>query len=329
MAAGGCPIDGDGDEVGSTGATAETDRTTTGLGSSSSGKEASSGESSEGSSAGSSGADESSSGTTGGAGFVHCEPEAETPLSGDAMGLFSAANEDDETSTMPLSTPAGGYVTATFAPGLARGSVFAFGSGTADVFNTVEQDYEEAVDIAFLAAPGTSYRLEGRQQGNANPNEYPFDWSISWSAVPIPDCWEPNNSMADASEIALGHVISGYINAGQTSGDEVPPAEWLDFYQLEVEAAGTLTVDMMQVPGDGLVRVRVLDDAGEQVGTIEHPNEETEPFADVVELDGPGTYFIEVNPFLLPTQRVADDTAGGTPSSWTTPYTFELTLDPA
>lgn len=316
-------IETNGDDEGSTGATAETDpsSSTSGMSSSESGEESSS--------EGSTGADGSSSGTTGGEGFAHCEPDPEMPLSGDAMGSFSAANEDGETSTMGLSTPAGGYVTATFTPGFARGGVFAFGSGTADVFNTVEQDYEEPVDIAFLAAPGTTYRLEARQQGNANPDEYPFGWGLTWSAVPIPDCWEPNNTMADASAIALGHPISGYINAGQTSGDPVPPEDWLDMYQFEVEEVGMLTVDMMQVPGDGLVRARVFDDAGNSVGSIEHPNEETEAFSDVVELTAAGTYFLEVNPFLLPTQRVADDTKGDIPSSWTTPYIFELTLDPA
>ncbi len=303
VVAGGCTIDVDGDDDGSTGATAETDPAA-------------------------SGGDESGSGTDGWSEFSHCEPDPQAPLSGDAMGSFSGANEDGQASTMGLSAPAGGYVTATFTPGLARGGLFAFGSGDADVFNTVEQDYEEPVDIAFLAAPGVAYQLEARQQGNANPDEYPFGWALSWSAVPIPDCWEPNNSMGDASDVALGHAISGYINAGQSGGDPVAPADWLDFYRFEVEEAGTLRVDMMQVPGDGLVRARVLDQAGEQVGSIEHPSEETEPFSDVVDL-GSGTYFLEVNPFLLPTQRVADDAEGGIPSSWTTPYTFELSLDPA
>lgn len=321
LVVGGCIIDVDGDGDGSTGATAETDPNTTAAGSSETGEGSSSG--------GSSGADDSSSGTTGGAGFVHCEPGPEMPLSADAMGEFSMANQDGQASTMGLSTPAGGYVTATFAPGLARGGLVAFGGGKMDIFGSVEGDYEEPVNIAFLAAPGTSYRLEGRQQGNANPDEYPFGWTLSWSAVPIPDCWEPNDSMDDAAEIVLGESISGYINAGQVDADPVPQEGWLDYYRFEVDEPGTLTVDMKQVPGDGLVRARVFDAAGEPVGSLDHPSDENELFAHVLDLDDPGTYFLEVHPFLRPTLSVADDSEDGIPSSWTTPYIFELTLDPS
>ncbi len=266
---------------------------------------------------------------SGSAGFEHCEFGPLDALSGDASGSFSEANELGQTQTMALSNPGGGYLQVTFDPSLARGRIEVFGTDDDVLFSTAEQVPESLVSLSGLVGEGASFRVEGQQALNANPDEYPFGWSLQWSVTPIPDCWEPNDTMAEAADIALGHPISGYANAGATVGNEaLPPEAWLDWYRVEVPEPGTLNVDMMQVPADGLLRTRVYDSAGAQVGSIAEPNDAM-PYVGSVELEAAGSYFVEVEPFLRPTLEVGDLDDGGLADSWTTPYVFALTLDPA
>ncbi|MEM6294210.1 MAG: hypothetical protein AAGA54_23235 [Myxococcota bacterium] len=266
---------------------------------------------------------------SGGASFEHCEFGPIDALSGDASGSFSEANELSQTQTMALSNPGGGYLEVTFDPGLARGRVEVFGTDDSVLFSTAEQVPESLVSLSGLIAEGASFRVEGQQALNANPDEYPFGWSLQWSVTPIPDCWEPNDTIAEAPDIALGVPISGYATAGATVGNEaLPPEAWLDWYRVDVPEPGTLTVDMMQVPADGLLRTRVFDASGDPVGSITEPNDPM-PYAGSVEIGAAGSYFVQVEPFLRPTLEVGDLDDGALADSWTTPYVFALTLEPA
>lgn len=325
LISGACIIETDADDDGSTGEVTETDAAST----SSGGSETSDGETGADGSSGEASGSSTGSGTTGGSTFSHCEPQPEEPVSGMDMISFGGPEDEIISATESLSTPAGGYLEATFSPGLARGALRVFGLGKLDIFNTNEQDPEEPVSLAILIAADTPYSLTGTQALTANPDEYPFDVGISWRLTPIPDCWEPNNTREDASAIELGHPITGYINAGQRSGDEaLENAEWLDWYRFEVPEPGALVIDMTQVPGDGLVRARFSDSEGDQIGAVLEPNDPQSTFTDRVEIDTPGTYWLEINPFLRPTREVGDLDDAQIPSSWTTPYVFELSLDP-
>ena len=322
LISGACIIETDADDDGSSGQVQDTEAGST----TSTGSETSEGETGADSSSG--GLAESSSGTTGGPSFTHCEPQPEEPLSGMDMVSFGGPDDELDSLTESLATPAGGYLEATFSPGLARGALRVFGSGKLDIFNTNEQDPEEPVSLAILVASDTTYSLTGTQALTANPDEYPFDAALNWTLTPIPDCWEPNNVREDASEIALGHPITGYINAGQRSGDEaLENEEWLDWYRFDVPEPGALVIDMTQVPGDGLVRARFHDADGNQVGAVLEPNDPQSTFTDQVEIDEAGTYWLEINPFIRPTREVGDLDDAQIPSSWTTPYVFELSLE--
>ncbi len=331
LISGACIIETDADDDGSTGEVLDTESgsttsTVSGTTDEETGADSSSGDSGDSSSGESSG---SSSGTTGGSAFSHCDPQPEQPLIGMDMVSFGGPDDELVSFTESLSSPAGGYLEATFSPGLARGVLQVFGSGELDIFNTNEQDPEEPVSLAILIAADTTYSLTGVQAQPAAPAEYPFDAAIDWTLTPIPDCWEPNNTMDDASEIALGHPITGYINAGQRSGDEaLENDEWLDWYRFEVSEPGGLVLDMTQVPGDGLVRARFFDADGNQVGGILEPNDPESTFTDRVEVDAAETYWLEINPFIRPVREVGDLDDALIPPSWTTPYVFELSLDP-
>lgn len=311
----------------------DTDRGSTGEAGSSSGSEStsnddtSSGESSHGSTAA---LDESSSGTTGGPAFEHCEAPTELTSSGSANGSWPEANVDGEGNSMRIDYPAGGYITITHDPGPARGGIQAFGIGDVPVASTGEDEAGEAVTMSFSAVANQPFRLVAEQRASANPDEYPVSWSMSWEEVIIPDCWEPNDTPQDAKLIPFDEMIRGYGNLGLQEGNEFNQEQRSDYFAIDIPSAGDLLLDMTQVPGDGLLRMNLTNEAGEAIGGFAgaEDNDETSPFSALTTVDEAGRYYVEVHMFLTPQTQVPDDSNDGLPRSWTTPYQFELSFTP-
>ena len=253
--------------------------------------------------------------------FEHCDPGDPMSHAGMSMGSFGDVDGTAEVPTDALDFPAGGYVTASFFAGEARGGIAV--SGDDELTNTVEGEYEATVTIGLLAAPGASYLIEGVQQASAP--EYPVSWNLEWEAHPIPDCWEPNNSPEEASVIALDHPVSGYVNAALTA-DAVVLDDFYDYYEVQLESAGTLEVRMTAVPDDALIRVSVFDEAGESVGGPLGAEDMGDVYSGTVTIPAAGVYRILVDPFIKPILDIPD--GDPVPSSWTEPYRFELSFEP-
>ena len=55
------------------------------------------------------------------------------------------------------------------------------------------------VTTRFEAAPGESYTLTAAQFGGLRPDEYPVDYTMTWTFASKMDCYEPNNDHPDAN----------------------------------------------------------------------------------------------------------------------------------
>ncbi len=273
-----------------------------------------------GESSGSESGSESGSGsTTGGPpAFEHCDDTPPLPDSDMVSGAWADVEGDATLSPGVIDAPAGGYVTATLAPGAARGAIEVTANG--NVADAVEGDPGDDVTVGFLAAPNVSYSMLGRQAASAPA--YPTTWVFSWEATAIPDCWEPNQTPAQAAPIALDAPIRGYMNAGYESGDEPDSEAYWDYFQIDIDAPGVMNVSMDQVPSDGLLRIAVFDAADEGIGPLIGVETMGQTFSGTVPIIEAGTYYVRVYQLVAPTLRFGDD--GEIPESWTVPYTFTL-----
>lgn len=264
--------------------------------------------------------DDESSGSTGDPPvFEHCDDTPLRAMSDMTDGQWADVQGAANLTPGVIDHPAGGYVTATLVPGGARGAIDVTANG--NVAGAIEGDPADDVTVGFLAAPGVAYDLEGRQAASAP--EYPTTWALSWVSTPIADCWEPNQNQNEAAPIAFDAPIRGYINAGYESGDEPLPESYWDYYRIEAEGPGVMDVSMDQVPSDGLLRIRILDAAGQDVGSdVLGVEEMGVTFSGTVSLPEAGTYYVRVYQLLAPALRFSDD--GEIPESWTTPYIFTL-----
>ncbi len=264
-------------------------------------------------------------------GFEHCEPSVPRPMGGLEMGQWENEQDVGIVATIPMENPAGGYIRATLTPGQARGSLAVYDSLHEFIVSTAEGDHADPVELGFLAAPGTVYTLEARQEEAALPEQYPTEWSISWEATSIPDCWEPNEEVSDAPTVALDEPISGYINGDLRGGEEqVYPNSFHDFYLVDLGGPGTLHVAMTQVPDDGRIRVMVMNWAGYSEGEVLHPKGEAGlTFEGDIEIEVAGTYTVSASPSFLGYGALYTlDDEIDLPSSWATPYTLELGFTP-
>lgn len=171
----------------------------------------------------------------------------------------------------------------------------------------------------IVAAPGMTYlvRLRESSQVESDP---PLTVSFDWTFTSVVDCFEPNNTPAEAREIALDKPLSTYMLAGYVEDDWPSIESQNDYYKVQVDRPGKLRATL-KTPVTLALDLYAEDGATHLGGG---PIFETEPGAIEAEITEPGTYYVLVAPFV--SLRYNDfDTGGETPANWTTPYELTVT----
>jgi len=136
--------------------------------------------------------------------------------------------------------------------------------------------------VVDLKGRGTYY-LELHDWGNTARSAEPYQLELSFTRTA--DDTEPNDSRETASAISIGEVIKANIL----------PRRDVDLYQVSVDKAGTLGVDVSAVPAELEVALRVMDADGKVVRSYVRPEQRGAPTKATVELSVPGIYYLELH----------------------------------
>lgn len=113
-------------------------------------------------------------------------------------------------------------------------------------------------EIQFEFFPGMTYQLEVYPFFNAD--EYPVDYQISYEFIGKVDCFEPNNTLGDATLIKPmstyeATIIAGYRDYIVGSLDE----HTYDWYKVEICEPRKMSVAVTNVPSSVRIATRWMD----------------------------------------------------------------------
>ena len=259
-------------------------------------------------------------GGTGGAGGEGGGCFVPTPMAGE--GEFVAvdgASTQVFTFTMPDDAE-GGIVTVTISGDQFFSEIRIAGSeGYLEILNG---GGNPSASTQFVAAPSVSYEVEVHE-GSVSGTDESQEVTVSWSLASVVDCFEPNDTVAQARPLALGETVEPFLFAGHTSNDWPSYEDHHDFFSVEVTTAGQLTIELVPPTASSEAETTIATAlqvlAADETVLLDRYVLET-VLEEVVEVE-PGTYFIRIEPFLSPpfTESV------GIGANWTKPY--QLTVN--
>jgi hypothetical protein len=106
-----------------------------------------------------------------------------------------------------------------------------------------------------MAAPGQKYRALASWSWD-EVDDYVF--SANW--FPEPDCYEPNDTRAEAKWIPVGETIEAYMHTGHVVS-EIDDADFDDWHVVHLDA-GHVEIALRDVPAQASMQVELLDEQG-------------------------------------------------------------------
>lgn len=239
-------------------------------------------------------------------------------------GSWSSA-EDREILPIHVTDPGGGLIRVTLSVGDTP--------STADVrvkgASVDEIHYGVIVGVTGEKQQTFVFRAQGGQQYELllapflTPGDGDNSFTASWTYEPNVDCYEHNDSVAEAKRIPLDKPISAFAHAGIVAGDGVLSGPGLiDFYKFELTEKTTLRLAVTK-PDDQELAFEFWDAAGEaRIAGIDYlaPGG-TEALSEDVEFE-PGTHYVRVHHFVV--QHSTQTTEEPIPASWNHPYSLTV-----
>jgi hypothetical protein len=118
----------------------------------------------------------------------------------------------------------------------------------------------ESVYVWFTAAPDQTFRAFVTWAWN-EPGAYTF--TAEW--FPAPDCYEPNDTRAQAKWIPVGESIQAFLLGGRVAADVIDEA-FDDWYRVWLEP-GAVEVTLRDVPAQIAPELALYDAQGMQIAS--------------------------------------------------------------
>lgn len=267
---------------------------------------------------GSGGGTPATTGSGGGSSESCFEP---TPAGGeDSFVAVDGANTRTFEITLP-DDPEGGLVTVTITGfGIFTDVRVKGEEGELLVINGVSADEDPVVSTeSFVGAPGVTYEVEV-EEAAVTATDLEVTVPMSWTYEPLRDCFEPNDTPAEALPIALGEDVVSHLFAGFTSNDWPSAEDHHDYFAVVVETGGTLTARFE--PGVQPATLEIFAaDAPDATLTEGFTIDET-PIDLAIDVE-PGTYLLRVEPF----STLAYNSSLGDMTGWNAPYTLRAAVE--
>lgn len=251
-----------------------------------------------------------------------CEPYGASPQFITIGGEWTEPEQlQFESFTVPAGQRGGGIIDATLTSGLVaeiQPRLFACvspenceGEGTIAGHTGNLQDSPDPARIRFQAAPGQLYRFKIEQFGNASPEEYPVDYTLTIDYGDRLDCWEPNNRIEQSrlmqqQQSVIGYMIEGYVDNSLTTG------AYADWYRFTLREEEFINIDIPQPAGNHRMSIAVFENRdgtgsvlleGDDVGGRQPVR--GQPFSvNSTRARTPGVYFIRVGLVLQDGSKV-------------------------
>ncbi|AKT38213.1 hypothetical protein [Chondromyces crocatus] len=267
---------------------------------------------------------EGGAGGTGGAGGSGAGTACFEPTPFSAGESFVAADGDNVRTfqfTLP-SDPEGGAVTITATGDQLLGEIRVADLADGNIVPLIINN-DGVAEAAFVGEPGVTYEVE-ISESSVTATDRTVEVDVTWKLDTLRDCYEPNDTPAQAAPIALGETITAYTFAGYLANEWPSLEAHADYYAVEVDRPGTLHIVHNQPSRpDGtplalslsVYRQGSNDELG-GVTALDGPNELE------ITVDAAGTYVLFVGPF----SSLVYAGAPGEGVHWTQPYTLTTTL---
>ena len=150
-------------------------------------------------------------------------------------------------------------------------------------------------------------------------------YDVRWTYEPVVDCYEQNDTQAQARRIPLGRAITAFGHAGAIAGESVLiGASLVDYYRVVLAEPRTVRL-VVRKPNDVALSFELLDATGAAQAAVDPVGAgNTDLVSEEVALAA-GTWFVRVTPFVSQFSLVSGQTVE-VPAEWTQPYT--LTVQP-
>jgi hypothetical protein len=222
-----------------------------------------------------------------------------------------------------VSTPGdhtGGYVHAcVMGAGAGTVRVTAYdGTGTAELARFEPQGPGAAVAFFFAVAPGQEYRIAIANEGAFAA---PYTYTLVTTYTPVPDSFEPNDTLAAATPMTAGTPLQAYLFAGR-HGAEDAPAAYDDYYRFSA-VSGSFTITLDDVPPDVAPRITLFGPDGTEWARISSGIKGGTVVLKSLMSGGPGDPIIQVAPW----SDAPRSTGVGSvpPEHFTRPYKLTVT----
>jgi hypothetical protein len=237
-------------------------------------------------------------------------------------GMSSLGDNDYYAITAPAGDPGGGYF---------QGAVTGVGTAGAvhvSIYSTADDGIIRTIDLAaagqgtffyWSASPGQTYRVLVYEAGPAT-GTFPYTLTLTYHKVDDP--YEPNDTRDDPAPIALGAPVTAFFFTGYVYS-QIAAADQ-DWYSVEL-AAGTVTLNVGNVPSDLRMQVQLLDSTRAPQTTFVGLGAGSDVHGTfTVPAGAAGTYYFIVQPFSF---VVGSSSGAGPvpPDSFTRPYTLKVT----
>lgn len=246
---------------------------------------------------------------------------------------WSEANEKDfYPGLLPaVSDPAGGYyiVTLQSTSSMPWMEIVKQGDAVPVINGTPPSINDRIRTVAISAQYGVSYDVNVWPFING---AFPENYTISWEYVGIMDCYEPNDTFAEAKFIPKNQTIEAFANRNN-EGYGVQE-KFKDFYKVVLESPAKIQIELLQSPSDNFVNIRLYRENQSHIvcstNAILGDPDTAQNGALYIEtsnqvLDA-GVYYIEVFPYWTTGHLKSNlDDGESLRDTWLTPYKFKVT----